>query len=247
MLVRHSRDPRWLSNSWLVADRPGGHAVLIDTGGPIEPLLKVIEELRLTPTHILNTHHHHDHVAYNAQWVERFSCPICAHAAEQDLIPGLTRTLADGEEIQSGDLHLRALHIPGHTRGQLAFLVDDQAVFTGDTLFRGSVGGTRAPGHTTFDDLRHSVMDILMRLPPETEVYPGHMEPTTIAREWEENPFLRAWREVDAVHERPCLAFGAPARLLLRARDYDGGSKCWVRFEDGREDVVPGSRVEDLD
>lgn len=247
VLIRHSRHAKWLSNSWLVADRPGGHAVVIDTGAPIEPLLKVVEDLRLTPTHVLNTHHHHDHVETNGEWASSFGCSICGHAAEQELIPGLTATLSDGEEIRSGDLHIRALHIPGHTQGQLAFLVDGTSVFTGDTLFRGSVGGTRAPGHGTFEELQHSVMNRLMTLPPDTEIYPGHMEASSVAREWEENPFIRRWRAEDAATESPCDAFGQPARLLLRAADYDGGSKCWVRFEDGTEDLVPGSRVIDLD
>lgn len=247
MIIRHSRDSEWLSNSWLVADKPGGHAVLIDTGGPQGPLLAAIEEFALTPTHILNTHHHYDHVTHNQAWADDFSCPVCAHAAEEELIPGLTRTLTDDEEIRSGDLVVRALHIPGHTAGQLAFWVNEEAVFTGDTLFRGSVGGTRAPGHTTFEELQHSVMEKLMQLPRQTEVYPGHMESSTIAREWEENPFLRMWRGLDQTTLSSCLAFGEPAKLLLRARDYDGGSKCWVRFEDGREDLVPGSRVKDLD
>jgi len=109
------------------------------------------------------------------------------------------------------------------------------------------VGGTRAPGHTTFEELQHSVMEKLMQLPSPTEIYPGHMESSTIAREWEENPFLRSWRGLDAAPPKACLAFGKPAKLLLRAQDYDGGSKCWVRFEDGQEDLVPGSRVQDLD
>ncbi|MDA0666419.1 MAG: MBL fold metallo-hydrolase [Planctomycetota bacterium] len=246
MIIRHSRDSEWLSNSWLVADKPGGHAVLIDTGGPQEPLLAAIEEFSLTPTHILNTHHHHDHVTHNHAWADEFSCPVCGHSAEQELIPGLTQTLADGEEVRSGSLVVRALHIPGHTAGQLAFLVNEKAVFTGDTLFRDSVGGTRAPGHTTFEEMQHSVMERLMKLPKQTEVYPGHMDPSTIAREWEENPFLRKWRGLDQAAASSCLAFGNPAKLLLRARDYDGGTKCWVRFEDGREDLVPGSRVKDL-
>lgn len=247
MIIRHSRDPEWLSNSWLVADKPGGHAVLIDTGGPQEPLLEAIEEFSLTPTHVLNTHHHHDHVTHNQAWADDYGCPVCAHVAEEDLIPNLSRTLTDGEEIRSGDLVIRALHIPGHTAGQLAFLVNESAVFTGDTLFRGSVGGTRAPGHTTFEELQHSVMEKLMHLPQQTEIYPGHMEATTIAKEWVGNPFVRRWRGLDSCASSSCLAFGQPAKLLLRARDYDDGTKCWVRFEDGREDLVPGSRVTDLD
>ena len=74
----------------------------------------------------------------------------------------------------TGGLRIRPLHIPGHTIGQLAFLVNDEMVFTGDTLFRRTVGGTRAPGHTTFEDIQHSLLEVLMKLPKETLVYPGH-------------------------------------------------------------------------
>ena len=101
----------------------------------------------------------------------------------------------------------------------------------------GSVGGTRAPGHTTYEDLQHSIMDVLMKLPEDTVVRPGHMEESSIRREWEENPFVRHWRGLDATEETPCEAYGEPGVLLLRARDYDGGFKCLVRFDDGRVDL----------
>ena len=136
MIVERTKDGNWLSNTCLVADRPGGHA------------------------------------------------------KERQLFGGLDLELGDG----------------------------DERVFTGDTLFRDSVGGTRAPGPT---------------------------DPTTIGEEWERNPFILAWRGRNASRETRCTALGLPAALLLRARDYDGGSKCWVRFDEGnRLDVVPGSRVE---
>ena len=172
-----------------------------------------------------------------------------AHAAERGLFAsGLDRVLDDGEVLEVGELSVRALHLPGHTAGQLGFLVDESAVFTGDTLFRGSVGGTRAPGHTTFEDLQHSIMEVLMRLPKETVVYPGHMEPTSIEREWQENPFVRAWRGVDAGLGARCRVGEREAELVVDARDYDGGTKCQVRYLDGPVDgrvldVVPGSRV----
>jgi len=248
MIVEKSMNDRWLSNTYLVADEPGGHAVLIDTGGPLEPILAAIERHRLTLTHVLCTHHHVDHVLHNADYAERFGCPVCGHAREEELFGGLDLRLEHGEEVRSGGLVIRALHVPGHTLGQLSFLVNEERVFTGDTLFRGSVGGTRAPGHTSFEDLRTSIMETLMTLPRQTVVHPGHTEPTTVEREWEENPFIRAWRGVDPSAESRCTAFGRPARLLVRATDYDGGTKCWVRFEDGDVlDVVPGSQVVPLD
>ena len=244
MIIEKTMNLTYLSNTYLVADKPGGHAVLIDTGGPTGQILRTIEDLRLTPTHVLCTHHHFDHVEHNAEYSSRFGCPICGHGDEREMFGGLDLELCDGDELSVGDLRIRAIHVPGHTVGQLAFLVNEESVFTGDTLFRGSVGGTRAPGHATFDDIRHSIMDVLMRLPKETAVHPGHTDPTTIGQEWEDNAFIRAWRGIDRPAEKPCTAFGQPATLLLAAGDYDGGTKCWVRFEEGNLlDIVPGSQV----
>jgi len=237
MIVERTMDGTWLSNTYLVADKPGGHAVLIDTGGPTAPILAKVEELRLTVSHVLCTHHHVDHIAHNADYKTRFACPICGHPKERELFGGLDVEIGDGDEIATGGLNIRALHVPGHTEGQLAYLVNDERVFTGDTLFHESVGGT-------FEELRHSIMDVLMRLPEGTLVLPGHTDPTTIGHEWERNPFIRAWRGLTEARETRCSALGLPATLLLRARDYDGGTKCWVRFDEGnRLDVVPGSRV----
>jgi hydroxyacylglutathione hydrolase len=246
MILARTMHPQWLSNTYLLGDRPGGHAVVIDTGGPLGPIVEQVEEHRLTVTHVLCTHHHWDHVENNEEYRRRYSCPVCGGRAERELFDGgLDVELADGDELVSGGLHIRALHIPGHTAGQLGFLVNDERVFTGDTLFKGSIGGTRGPGHTSFEDIQRSIMDVLMKLPPETSVHPGHVETTSIGAEWASNPFIRMWRGLDQPEERPCTAVGEPATLLLQARDYDGGTKCWVRFEqDGRLDMVPGSRVQ---
>jgi hydroxyacylglutathione hydrolase len=118
------------------------------------------------------------------------------------------------------------------------------AVFTGDTLFKDSVGGVRAPGHTTYTGLRDSIMGTLMELPPDTVIYPGHAAQTTVGREWEENPFIRVWRGIDPEGAERCTALGQPATLILLGADYDGGTKAWVRWPDGSDDIVPGSKVQ---
>jgi len=244
MIIERTMDQGWLSNTWLIGDRPGGHAVLVDTGGPTAPILDAIRTHRLTVTHVLCTHHHPDHVAHNDAYRGAFGCPVCGHRSEAGLFGDLDVELTGDEELRTGDLRIRPLHIPGHTLGQLAFLVNDERVFTGDTLFRGTVGGTRGAGHTTLEDLRRSILEVLMRLPMDTVVHPGHMDETTIGREWEENPFVRVFRGIDGTGATRCTALGEPATLLLRAPDYDGGTKALVRFEaTGEEHVVAGSRV----
>lgn len=240
-------DPGWQSNTWLVGDRPGGAAVLIDSGGPLPPILAAVAEHDLHPSHVLCTHHHHDHIAHNTDYAARFGCRIVAHPDEVPLMPAPPDDLLeDGAELIVGALRIRALHIPGHTVGQLALRVGDEHVFTGDTLFAGSIGGNRGPGHGTFEQLRHSIMEVLMRLPSVTVVHPGHQGETTIAREWEHNPFVRYWRGLDEPSPQPCHVGSQSATLLVSARDYDGGQKCLVRSRTAstRSSVARGCAVD---
>ncbi|MDX6648901.1 MAG: hydroxyacylglutathione hydrolase [Solirubrobacteraceae bacterium] len=232
---------QFLSNTYLVSD--GGTAVMIDAGGPVEPLLQSIDSQSLTLSHVLLTHHHYDHVCELDQVLERHpDAAVLGHELEE--VEGRTGTIAPGDVVQAGDLRIEAIHTPGHTAGMLSFLVDSGDVFTGDTLFRNSVGGVRAPGHTTFEDIRASIMDRLLKLPPDTRIHPGHTDPTTVAQEWEGNSFVRVWRGLDPEGDEPCTALGEPATLVLLGDDYDGGHKAWVRWPDGRDDIVPGSQVQ---
>jgi hydroxyacylglutathione hydrolase len=245
VIVERSMQPQWLSNSYLVADERGGHGVIVDSGGPPEPLLEAIESHDLTVPYLLLTHHHHDHVAENSVYKEKLGVEILAHPQEAEHLTDVDRAIDPGEVLEVGALRIDGLHTPGHTAGMLSFRVNDTDVLTGDTLFKGSVGGVRAPGHTTFADLKESIMDVLMKLPPETRVHPGHTDPTTIGDEWENNAFVRVWRGIDAESEDRCTVQGQPAQLVLWAPDYDGGHKAWVRWDDsGRDDIVPGSMVE---
>ena len=238
MLIERSLLPNFLTNTYLVAAGEDGPGLFIDAGGPMEPLFEAVERLRVTPTVVLLTHHHFDHVSEVDAIRERWP-DVSVLADERE---GLENAEPFADGTYAG-LDVKALHTPGHTAGMLSFVIDDQ-VFTGDTLFHGSVGGVRAPGHTTFADLRASIMDTLLTLPPETTIRPGHTDPTTVADELETNPFVRVWRGLDDEGDEECTAMGEPARLVLWGDDYDGGHKAWVRWPDGSDDIVPGSQVQ---
>ena len=222
MQVARSMHPGWLSNAYLVYDRPGGSAIFVDSGAPLEPLLEIVERERLQVTHLLVTHGHSDHVAGNDELARRFGVAIVSSS------------------LETGGLRVEALPTPGHSPDGVAFVVNGEAVFTGDTLFRDSVGGG------DFSAIRHSVMEMLMRLPRETRVYPGHAAETTIGREWEENPFVRVWRGLDPEGSELCRVGSREATLIVWSPDYDGKGKAWVRFSDGRDAIVGGSQVERL-
>ncbi|MFL5868558.1 MAG: MBL fold metallo-hydrolase [Thermoleophilaceae bacterium] len=244
MIVERSMHPEWLSNAYLVADEPGGTGILIDSGAPPEPLIEAIESNDLDVGHLLLTHHHQDHVAENHVFKEKLGVEILAHPLEAEQLLDVDRTIEPGERLTFGGLEIEPLHTPGHTGGMLSLVVNGAEVFTGDTLFKGSVGGVKAPGSTGFEDLRRSIMDVLLELPPETTVRPGHTDPTTIGDEYEQNAFVRIWRGLDEESADRCTVWDKPATLVLWAPDYDGGHKAWVRWDDsGEDDIVPGSQV----
>jgi glyoxylase-like metal-dependent hydrolase (beta-lactamase superfamily II) len=264
VIVERSMHAQFLSNTYLVADEDGGAALFVDAGGPVAPLIDAAARHSVQPTHVLLTHHHFDHVcelgALRERWPEievlisplerdllaAASAPSDSSQSGNDSAPAIG-TIEAGETLRFGALELRALHTPGHTSGMLSFLVQDgaeAAVFTGDTLFKNSVGGVRAPGHTTYADLRDAIMGTLMELRGDTVIYPGHSDSTTVSAEYETNRFIRVWRGLDSEGSEPCTALGEPATLVLLGDDYDGGTKAWIRWPDGSDDIVPGSRVE---
>lgn len=243
MIIERSMSGEWLSNTYLVAAERGGEAFFVDAGGPVAPLIEKADELELRPTHVLLTHRHVDHVAELGDLLERWpDLQVLAHPDEA--VTGTTGEMRADEELTVGGLTVRPLHTPGHTSGMLSLLVEGTEVFTGDTLFKGSVGGVRAPGHTTYADLRHSIMDVLLALPPETRIHPGHTDPTTVADEIAENRFVRIWRGEDPEGTDTCMVWEEPATLILWGDDYDGGHKAWIRWaKTGADDIVGGSQV----
>ncbi len=245
MIIERSLHPDWLSNTYLVAEEPGGKAVAIDAGGPSRPLMEKAESQGLEVTHLLLTHHHHDHVVEAQAWKDRFGVDVLAHPLEAERVETCDGTIEAGEELTVGGLTIVGLPTPGHTDGMLNFRINEDDVFTGDTLFKGSVGGVKAPHSTSYDDIKTSIMEVLMKLPPATRLHPGHTDPTTVGEEWEENAFIRVWRGLDPEGSEPCTVWERDATLVLWAPDYDGGHKAWIRWTDsGEDDIVPGSQVE---
>jgi len=217
MLVERSMDQAWLSNSYLLADEEGGTAVYVDSGAPLEPLLEAAERWRVQPEYVLRTHGHPDHVVHE---------------------PELGLTVVTGA-LEAGGLHIEALPTPGHADDHLAFVVNGELCFSGDILFKDAVGGG-----SDVPAIRSSVMDVLMKLPPEMRVLPGHTDETTIGLEWEENPFVRFWRGVEPGGKERARVGGEDVTILVDSPDYDGKGKLLVRFDDGREAILGGSRVE---
>ncbi len=209
-------DSRWLSNAYLVADEEGGTAVFVDSGAPLEPLQTFVDEHGLTPTHVLRTHAHPDHVEHEAE----LGLPVIVGP------------------LETGGLQIEAIPTPGHSDDMVCFVVNDEAVFSGDTLFKDAVGGG------DYAQVRSSVMDVYMAMPQSRRVLPGHTDETTIGREWEENPFVRVWRGVSPEGTERVRVTGRDATLVVWSPDYDGKGKAWVRFDDGVDAIVGGSRVE---
>jgi hydroxyacylglutathione hydrolase len=209
-------DPGWLSNAYLVADEEGGTAVYVDSGAPLEPLRQAAAEWGVTPTHVLRTHAHADHVAHEGE----LGLPVVTGA------------------LQAGGLDIEAIPTPGHSDDMVCFVVNGELVFSGDTLFKDTVGGG------DFARIRSAVMNVYMDMPHDRRVLPGHTDETTIGREWEENPFVRVWRGIESEGTEPVRVAGEDATLVVWSPDYDGKGKAWVRYADGRDAIVGGSRVE---
>ncbi len=213
--------PDWLSNAYVVADREGGAAVFVDSGADVAPLVAAVERWGATPAAILRTHAHHDHVVYEDDLRARYGIDVVAE-------PG---------EWEWDELRVRGLATPGHSDDMVAFVVDDEAIFTGDTLFKDAVGGGDP------ELVRSSVMDVFMALPDELRVLPGHTDETTIGRERAHNPFVRVWSGAEPEGAEQVTVGGRAATLVVWSPDYDGKGKAWVRFDDGSDAIVGGSRV----
>lgn len=201
-------------NTYILHDETG-ECVIIDPANYSEEedmaLRSYIEQHNLTPVLHLNTHCHIDHVLGVHFVKNSYNIPFHAHIEETALlekaplmgevfgfkvkpIPKPDMHLSHNDTVSFGNSELRAIHVPGHSRGSLAFYSgSDGFVITGDALFAGSIGRTDLPGGD-YDMLIGSITSNLLSLPPETTIWPGHGENSTIGNELENNPFFNDYK-----------------------------------------------------
>jgi hydroxyacylglutathione hydrolase len=192
-------------NCFILADEKTKDAVVIDPGGDAEDILKVIKDKGFTVRYIVNTHAHFDHVGANKALKDATGAEFLMHEGDAPVLasaplqsaafgmksvssPPADRYLKHGDVIRAGEVTLTVLHTPGHSPGGIC-LVEKGMVFTGDTLFAGSIGRADLPGGDLMTLLR-SIKTKLMVLPDDTKVFPGHGPASSIGEERKENPFL---------------------------------------------------------
>jgi hydroxyacylglutathione hydrolase len=198
------------TNCYVVSCTETREALIIDPGFETDleakTVLKEIDQRKLQVRYIVNTHGHHDHTSGNGIMKRLTGAPILIHEYDAPMLTDSTKNLSvlfglrtaslppadqmlhDGDIVQVGDTSLRVLHTPGHSRGSISLLGDD-AVFSGDTLFAGSIGRTDLPS-SSYEEITLSLKK-LATLPDHIKVYPGHGPTSTIGEEKRHNPFLQ--------------------------------------------------------
>ena len=215
-------DPGWLSNAYLIGDEPGGTAVFVDSGAPLEPLFEAVEQYGLTVTHLLTTHADADHVAGDDEIIARYGLPD-----------------REGRPRDRRPLDPTRSPTPGHKDDHLAFVVNDEACFTGDMLFKDAVGGGDFEQIRALGDGRADAAAARDAGAPgphrRDDDRPGMGgEPVRASSGAEPSP-------------RAPSAYGSAGRRRRSSsgrRTTTARARRWVRFADGRDAIVGGSRVE---
>lgn len=193
-------------NCYIVGDPGTKEALVIDPGGDADALAASIAQQALQIKAIVATHAHFDHIVAAGRLRELTGAPFYLHPADRPLLdwyqesallflgielpppPEVDASTDEGDELKVGDVEFAVLHTPGHSPGSIT-LAGDSAVFSGDTLFEGSVGRFDLPGGDE-GTLTRSIQEKLFAFDDDTPVFPGHGAATTVGREKRYNPFV---------------------------------------------------------
>lgn len=200
-------------NCYIVGDRAALKAIVIDPGGDADAILDKLAQASLEVTAIVATHAHFDHILAAERLRNATGAPFLLHDADKTLLgwmresvqlflgqespppPAIDSAAREGDIVRAGSAELQIIHTPGHSPGSISLVADD-AVFSGDTLFAGSIGRTDLPGGD-HEALLKAVRAKLFTLDESLAVYPGHGPATTLASERRSNPFVgdraRSW------------------------------------------------------
>lgn len=198
------------TNCYVLADE-SPDALVIDAGADAASIIGHLDANGLAPTLLVSTHGHADHIGANAGLHERYGdMKIAVGRGDEGAFtsparnmsffvgrhitsPPADRLLDEGDVIEFGRWSFRVLHTPGHTPGGISLFVEDlagrPALFSGDTIFAGSVGRCDIP-NASWEDLFEGIREKIFTLPDETVIYPGHGSPTTVGEEKKTNPFV---------------------------------------------------------
>ena len=196
----------YAANCYLVYSENTKKAIVIDPGGDVDDIMAKIEELNLDIEYIILTHGHGDHIGGVLELKSFIDVPIAIHKEDEYMLKNGNQNLSsqmvmgtielnadilleDGDEISFGDLTAKVIHTPGHTPGGISIKIGN-SIFTGDTLFAGSIGRTDFPGGS-YKEIISSIKNRIIIYPDETIIYPGHGPATNVKIEKANNPFLR--------------------------------------------------------
>jgi len=196
------------ANCYILGDEKSGQGVIIDPGSEGDRILGMVKETGLTVQFIIATHGHFDHTAAVAQLKKNLKCDFLLHQEDIpfvrfskesaqawgfdiDQVPDPDKLVKDGDIFNLGNLEMKIVHTPGHSPGGISIhITREKIVFTGDTLFQGSIGRTDLK-LGSMDDLIRSIKEKLYIFPDDTVVYSGHGDQTTIGEEKKYNFFVR--------------------------------------------------------
>lgn len=214
MLVRSFVAPMFATNCWVIAAEPGGECIIVDPGmtdisADIE---LIVSEEGFKPVAALLTHGHLDHTFSVKPLADGYEIPAYIHSEDRRFIadpagihgaqfadqlsginfaePHRVETLRDGATLDFLGMKIRAIHAPGHTKGSLMFLINEETLLSGDVLFAGSIGRTDLPTGS-MSDMRNTLSKKVLTLDDSIRVLPGHGDETTIKYERKTNPYLK--------------------------------------------------------